>query len=282
MAYESGDPFAEPLYAHGSGSFGRAGFDIQTTRIPTASGALSALAGGTIDITIADIIAGTAAALKGVPLVLIAAGAVYRSTAENNNVLFGVLKGSSIRQPRDLVGKTIGVATLISIGALSLRDWLPQHGVDFSSVKLVEVTQPAVVAMMQRGVIDAAFIGEPILSAYKNDLRDIGHPMDAIAKEFLYSAWYAMKDWVEADRPRARRAVAAIYDTARWANTHQAESLAIFVREFNFEPERYRSMIRSEWATNLTPQLIQPLLNICTRAKIFDRQVDANSIIATI
>ena len=211
---------------------------------------------------------------------LIAGGSIYKATVETTNVLFGVLR---LADPatEDLVARRSAPATLISIGAFPAGlASATRHR--FLERELVKVPNTAVVQMMQRGVIDAAFVGEPTLSAFRNDLRDIGHSMDAISKEFLYSAWYAMRDWVEADRPRARRAVAAIYETARWANTHQAESLALFVREFNLEPDRFRSMIRSEWSTTLTPQLIQPILNICTRAGIFDRPVDAKSIIATI
>jgi hypothetical protein len=71
-------------------------------------------------------------------------------------------------------------------------------------------------------------LGEPAYTLIRNDLREIGRPLDAIAKEVLISGWFASRSWIEADRERARRVVAAIYESNRWANAHRPETLAIF------------------------------------------------------
>jgi ABC-type nitrate/sulfonate/bicarbonate transport system substrate-binding protein len=131
-----------------------------------------------------------------------------------------------------------------------------------------------------RGIVDAALIGEPFITPNRDTVRDVGRPYDAIAKEFCLSVWYASRTWIEQDRERARRVVRAIYDTARWANSHHAETFAILVRDAHFDPDKLHGMIRTTFATSLTPPAVQPVLNIATQYKIFDHPIDAESLIA--
>ena len=74
--------------------------------------------------------------------------------------------------------------------------------------------------------------------------------------------------------------LAAIYDTARWSNSHHAEAFAVLVRDAHFDGEKLRGMTLTTFATSLTPALVQPVLNIATQYKIFDRALDANTLIA--
>jgi len=147
------------------------------------------------------------------------------------------------------------------------------------SVKIIEIPQPAVFVALQRGVIDAALIGEPYLAPVRNELRTVGQPHDMIAKEFMLSVWQGNRAWVEADLQRAKRMVAAIYETARWSNSHQPETLNMLIRDAKLDPDRVKGMIRTPWATSLSPALIQPVLNFAAKYKVIDKQFDASALI---
>jgi NitT/TauT family transport system substrate-binding protein len=277
IAGSAADAFSEPFFAEGAGAFRRAGFDIEVTALSNASATVAAIGGGALDLGLGDLVSGVKALEAGVPILLIAGSGMYVSS--DNSVILAVLKDSALRAPRDLVGKVVAVPTLVGQSTLSLYAWLSQNGVDRSTVKFVEVPQSAVIAALQRGTVDAAVIGEPLMTPNRNEIRDIGHPLDAIAKTFLLSAWFAARSWVESDRDRARRVVAAIYETARWCNTHRDETFNILVREAHYDPEKLRGMIRVPYATALNPALVQPVLNIATQNKIFDHPIDANALI---
>lgn len=277
IAGSAADAFSEPFFAEQAGAFRRAGFDLDVTALNNASATVAAIGGGALDLGLGDLVSGVKALEAGVPILLIAGSGMYVSS--DNSVILAVLKDSAFRAPRDLVGRVVAVPTLVGQSTLSLYAWLAQNGVDRSLVKFVEIPQSAVIAALQRGTVDAAVIGEPLITPNRNDVRDIGHPLDAIAKTFLLSAWFAARSWVEADRDRARRVVAAIYETARWCNTHRDETFAILVREAHYDPEKLRGMIRVPYATALSPASVQPLLNIATQNKIFDHPIDANAII---
>jgi NitT/TauT family transport system substrate-binding protein len=277
MAGSAADAFSEPFFAEQAGAFRRAGFDLEVTVLNNASATVAAIGGGALDLGLGDLVSGVKALEAGVPILMIAGSGMYVSS--DNSVILAVVKDSALRAPRDLVGKVCAVPTLVGQSTLSLYAWLSQNGVDRATVKFVEVPQSAVIAALQRGTVDAAVIGEPLITPNRNDVRDIGHPLDAIAKTFLLSAWFAARSWVEADRERARRVVAAIYETARWCNTHRDETFAVLVREAHYDADKLRGMIRIPYATDLSPALVQPVLNIATQNRIFDHSIDANAII---
>ena len=277
MAAVFSDAFGEPLFAKDAGAFSRRGYDVEVTSMNNVGAVIAAMSGGSLELGVADCILGVKAIVTGLPIVLLAGSGMYISS-EGGSIL-AVAKDSPIREPRDLTGKAIAVPTLGALTATSLLAWLPQNGVDASSVKLVELQQAALVPALERGTIDCGLLSEPFVTPNRNRVRDIGHPYDAIAKEFPFSVWYGSKSWVEADPARARAVVAAIYETARWANTHRPETFGILVRDAHFDPDATKGMTRTTFATSLTPALIQPILDFATQYKMFDRHVDANTVI---
>jgi hypothetical protein len=84
---------------------------------------------------------------------------------------------------------------------------------------------------------------------------------------------------MEADRERARKLVGAMYETNRWANAHRSETFSVLVRDGKLDGDKLKGMIRSVFATSLTPELVQPVFNVATASKIFDGPVDADKII---
>jgi NitT/TauT family transport system substrate-binding protein len=274
------DLFGQPWYAKESGIFAKAGFDVEVSPLVNAGAIVAAIGSGSLEMGVGDLVSGINAINAGVPILLIAGSAMNLSSEPNS--FLAVLKDSPIRSGKDMVGKTIAVPTLVGLATSSLRVWLPQNGAPLESVKIIEFPQSGQVAAMQKGSIDVGFLSEPFITLAKSDIRDVGHPLDAIAKEFLVSVWYANKAWIEADRERARKVVNAIYETARWANTHRAETFGYLVRDAKLDGDKLKGMSRVTFATSLTPALVQPVLNTASGAKIFDHQIDANSLITRI
>jgi NitT/TauT family transport system substrate-binding protein len=275
------DPFGQPWFAKESGIFARAGFDLDVTPLANAGAVAAAIGGGSLELGVGDLVSGINAINAGVGILLVAGSAMWIS-GPNPNVFIAVLKDSPIKSVKDLGGKTIAVPTLVGLTTASVRAWLQQNGVSLDGVKLVEFPAPGLVAALQKGTLDAGLTSEPFITPAKDVIRDVGHPYDAISKEFCLSVWYANKAWVEADRPRARKAVDAIYETARWANSHHAETFAILVRDGKLDGDKLKGMARTTFATSLTPAMVQPVLTAGAQLKIFDRQLDAGSVITKI
>lgn len=284
MAGVFSDLFAEPFYAPAAGAFTRAGFSTEATALNNAGAVAAALSGGALELGVGDLISGVNAILKGVPILLIAGGGLYLESQQETGIL-AVPKDSPIRTSRDLVGKSIGVPTLVGLTTACLRAWLPANGVPVEGVKLVEIPQGAVVPALERGSLDAALLSEPFVTPNRDVVRSVGYPNNIIAdrtpnKAFPVSVWYASKPWVEEDRGRARRALGAIYETARWANAHHDETFAILVRDGHLDAAKLQGLPRVPYATALTPEMVQPIFDVALAGKIFTQPLDAGTLIA--
>ena len=120
---------------------------------------------------------------------------------------------------------------------------------------------------LTRGTIAAATLSEPIMSgALTADAKILGKPYDAIAKQFLISDWFTTRDWLAKNGDAAKRFVGAIYDAARWANTHHDESAAILSKYTKIDVERIKQMNRCVYATDLQAGMVQPVLDTAFKA----------------
>jgi NitT/TauT family transport system substrate-binding protein len=281
------DLFAEPFYINDAGAFAKAGFDVQTTSLNNAGAVVAAIGGGSLEMGTGDLVSGVNAINAGVPLVLIAGGGMFREKTDEGSTVLAVAADSPIKGPKDMAGKTIGVPTLVGMTTACVKAWLPANGVDISTVKFVELPASSAMPAILRGTVDVTLISEPFVTFGKGLIRIVGSPYDiagdrAPAKEFCVSVWYASKAWIEEDPARAKRAVAAIYDTARWANTHRDETFAILVRDGHLDGDKAKGMMRSTYATSLTPALVQPVLDIAMQNKMFSKPVDAATLITKV
>ena len=280
------DLFAQPFYAKDAGAFAKAGFNVDAISMANAGAVAAAIGGGSLQMGTGDLVSGINAINAGVPIVLIAGGGLYNERTDSGSTILAVAADSPIKTPRDLIGKSIGVPTLVGLTTACLRAWLPAHGVPESSVKLIEIPQSAALPALQRGTMDAGLLSEPFVTFGKGLVRSAGAPFDIAAdlsptKQFCVSVWYASKPWFEADPARAKAAVAAIYDTARWANAHRDDTFGILVRDGKLDADKAKGMQRTTYATSLTPALIQPVITIAMQNKMFSKPVDAATVITS-
>jgi NitT/TauT family transport system substrate-binding protein len=273
-----GDSFSQPFYGVDTGMFANAGLDVDLIVENNAGAAVAAVAGGSADVGLGDFVGLANAVGHGIPMVLLAGAARYLPTAAPT--LMCVAKNSPIQRPKDLEGTTVAVVTLVGFGTVATKAWLAQNGVDLAKVKLIELTFASMAPALTRGTIAAAVIGEPLLSQARDEVRSIGRPYDAISKDFLLNAWFTTREWLGKNTDTARRLVRVVYDTARWANTHQEQSLPILAKYLKLDPERLRGMVRSQFATSLDAAAIQPVIEAGLKYQVIQQPLDVNSIIA--
>lgn len=271
------DLYLEPYIALDDGYFARAG--LSATITPFANGAANAQAviTGAVDTGPADMIQIANAHNRGIPLAFYAGSGIYSSKAPT--ILLCVAKNSPLKQPKELEGGTIALVALKSLTEAAMREWLRINGVDSARVRLYELPYVEMSEALVRGRVDAAFIGEPFLTAAKADVRVIGRPNDAIAPTFYLSAWFARSDWMATAGETVKRLRGAFYETARWANGHHAETAQTLSKYAKVEPDLTRAMNRIDYATSLDPRLMQPVLDIAARYQLIEKPVTAQEII---
>jgi NitT/TauT family transport system substrate-binding protein len=190
-----------------------------------------------------------------------------------------VAKDAPIRTPKEFANQTIAVSALKDITDLGLVVYLEKNGVDSASVKTIEMPFAEMGAALARGAVAGAVISEPSLTAAvaSDKARIFAKVFDSIAPHFLISGWFTTKDWYARNTPLAKRFVAAMYQTAAWANANHEQSGQILAKYSKIDAETARQMTRATYAVTLNPQLIDPMLQLAMKAKITDGLVTASS-----
>jgi NitT/TauT family transport system substrate-binding protein len=276
------DSITPALYADQAGLFKRAGISVQIS--PERSGAAIAagIAGGAFDIAKSSIVGLIVAHSKGIPFVLVAPGGVATSSSPIVGML--VKPDSPIKVPADLSGKTVAVSALGDIYALATMAWVEKGGGNAASVKQLEFPVGAVPAAVAAGRVDAGAVIEPVLQSAvdSGNVRVIGHPFDAIAPRFLYSAWFATADWTTQHAAQATAFHRALRDAAIYANAHKAQTVEMLAKYTSIDASVIAHMTRAEYGTVLDPALLQPLVDACAKYKLIPVAYDARDLIAPI
>jgi NitT/TauT family transport system substrate-binding protein len=276
------DPFGTSYYGVDRGFFRDAGIDAQLTTLPNGATITQAVLAGDLDVGIANIVQVANAVARGLPVAMIAPAALY--SAKHSYSQLCVAKNATVRTARDLDGTTIAVSTLNDFNQLGVSAWLEHYGVPASHVKFVEIKFPEMGAALERGTVAAATIAEPALSAaiQSGQARAFASVYSVIAPEFAAIVWFASKSWLQKNPELAKKLVAAIYTTARWANTHQAESAPILAKAAKLDPAIVAGMTRAYYATSYDPKEVQPLLDFAFKYGLTPRAMTTAEFVAPI
>ncbi len=279
VGVSAADTFAEAYFASDQGFFNRAGVSADVQTFTSGSAAANAVVGGSLDIGVTTPLLLANAHLRGVPLTIVAAGALQTRAFPNSVIC--VPKSSPIASAKDLVGKTVGVNVLKTVLELSVDAWLARNGVDASSVRKVEVTFAEMGAAIDRGTVGAAQISEPFLSEAlkQNNVRVLADPMPDIAPRFLLAAWFTNQSFAQRNPEAVTRFAAAIYEAAKWANAHRPESAAILVRTAKLDPAVTGSMVRCEYADEMRLTDMQVLLDAAVKYNFLPKPVSASELV---
>jgi NitT/TauT family transport system substrate-binding protein len=276
------EPYMLPYYAVDIGTFTHAGLNVELTTQPTVASVVEAVASNNADVGQGDVIQLANAITRGnLPLAIFAGGGIY-SPAYARSLGLAVAQQSPYRTARDLEGQTIGVITLNSLMAIGVQTWLRQNGADVSKVKLIELLFPQMGPAIAKGLVAAAFMGEPFLSFSGTDLRVLAQPYDAIAKAFYFGCWFANKDWLAKNPALARRYAASVYDAARWCNAHPKETTAMLASHAKLDMSWLQKTGRITYATSLDPAMMNPVLDQAYYYKVLQKRVTASDLIASV
>lgn len=275
------DLYIEPFLALDGGYLSRAGLgNAEVSALANGGAIASAIAGGALEAGLADMIQIANAANRGLPFAFFAGSGLYASDAPI--LALCVAKSGAVKTAKDLEGGTVALVALKSITEAAVREWLRVNGADLTKIKFFEIPYAEMAPAVGRGTVAAAFIGEPFLSAAKDDVRILGRCYDAVAPSFYISAWFASRDWIAKNGETVRRLTTALYDTARWANGHHDETAPILAKYAKLDLARIRAMNRTRYATSLDPKLMQPVLDIALRYQLIEKPVAAADLIARI
>jgi ABC-type nitrate/sulfonate/bicarbonate transport system substrate-binding protein len=273
------EPYMEPYYADNLGFFKKAGLNPAVQVFPNAAITLEAVVGNALSVGTANLIQLATAFNRGVDVTIIAGGGLF--TSDQTTIPLCVAKSSAVQNAKDLEGQTVSVTNLKGTEGIAVSEWLKAGGADPQRVKIFEIPFAEVAPALTRGTIAAGLLGEPFTSQHAGEVRAIGYPYAAIAPAFYTGVWVARRSYLVANTAVARTLVSAMYTTARWANTHHAESAALFAKMSKQDLSSLASRTRIPFATSLEGRYAQPLLDLAVKYKLLDKPVNARDLFWT-
>jgi NitT/TauT family transport system substrate-binding protein len=272
------DAGAEVYYAQKMGFFKANGLDVQITGLTNGAAVTSAVIGGAADIGQSNAVSIAQAHERGIPVVIIAGANRYTIAADESGL--AVPPDSPIHTAKDLTGKTIAISGVRGITEIGTRNWLDKNGGDSNSVKLLDMPFPVMADALVQHRVDAALITQPFLEAAldQKKVRVVADVYAAIAPDFLLGGWIAMTPWVRAHPALAAAFAKTMYQTAKWANTHQAESAVILEDAAGVHIDR--SDHRVPYAEKMVPTDLQKLIDVCAKYGLLKASFPATELIA--
>jgi NitT/TauT family transport system substrate-binding protein len=271
------------LYAMKAGIFRKYGLDIDFQKMNSGTAILAAVSAGSVQIGSGSVTAMITAAAHGIPLQIVCGGPFYEA---GNRVPYQMLlvgKTSQIKTAADLQGKTLGLSSARGdLAAMSTQAWIEKHGVDWATVRILEIPQSAMVAAVEQGRIDGMSMQSPgsTIALASGKVRMLADPFESLAKRFSIAGWFAATNWVRANPDIVSRFARAMAEASAYANAHPKDVLPLLAEFSGVEPGVLENAARAPFIVALRASDFQPLVDVMVDYKIIEKRIDANDLIA--
>ena len=275
------DQVSPMIYARDAGLYKKYGLDVEITLMPTGSALLTALSGGSLDLTMSSTLAAVIAISRGLPLTMVGNLSLYDSRKPDLAML--VLKDAPIHSAKDLEGATISGVALQDINTLATNAWLDKLGVDRSTMKYIELPASATLSAMEQGRIVASTLYEPFYSEYMatGKTRVLGYPLDAIAKRFSDGVISGTKAWVDAHRDVVQRFLRALAEADAYMSGHESESAGVMARFLGHDIASVSNIHHAVRTVVITPGDVQPVIDVALKYKVIPSSIPAGDMLCS-
>jgi NitT/TauT family transport system substrate-binding protein len=235
-------PFSESLaavIADKQGFFKEEGIEVEVTKFDSGAIAVPVLQSGRMDIVFSNTVATLQAFEHGLDAVVIAPGAVVRSSAPDTTIAVIALNNGPINSLKDLEGKRIAVNVINSSAWLHVVADLDKHGVDRTKVRFAEVPFPQMNDPLLNGQLDAISQVQPFSTALLaiGKAKILSWPYVETAPNTDITQYIALTSWVEKNHALAVKFARALAKSAKFAETNEAATRDINQEFTHINPE---------------------------------------------
>lgn len=261
-----------PIYiANKQGLFAKRGLSVKMVPAPDGPAATSGLISGQMQFAFASYVPFILAVSKGAPLVL--ASPSEMTTGVPSGIV--VLDKSKYKTTAELSGAKIAVSALVNIGTVAIRQHVGAAGVDVKSIRFVALPFPNMLAALEHGQVDAAWLVEPFLTqALSMGARVLFNPFALPMPDVPMAGYMTMKKYA-ADNPTiVARFNEALQEGAKIAKDNPQvyrETLPTFTKI----PAAVAAKMQLNTFSPKAPQeAMQTLSDLMAKDKLLDSQFD--------
>jgi ABC-type nitrate/sulfonate/bicarbonate transport system substrate-binding protein len=215
---------------------------------------------------------------KQIPISLLAPGSLYQSQIPVAQLL--VAGSSTIKTPADLIGMTIGVASLNDLAVLAIQAWLERGSVDPGKVNFVEIPPAAAMNALNANRVAAVILYDPYLgAALAQGAKVIAKPYDYIAPTFLISAWFVSNQWAAEHRDAALAFARVLEQVSPYVNTHYDDLLPMISKITSVSVENLVKLPKAFVPASMRSVVLQPVIDAAVHFKAIPAPFKAQDII---
>ncbi|WP_183091247.1 ABC transporter substrate-binding protein [Streptomyces radicis] len=285
VATVASDSGSQAFYADSLGFFEDQGLEVTVKVVANVPDLAAAVESGDAQFALTSPTSVASASTAGINFRIVAGGAIY--TVDNPGVWIMVPAGQDgITSVDDLEGKSIAVNALNTMPHLSTLATLDDAGVDVDSINSVTLDFTQVGQAFESNQVDAATVTAPF--NYQIESDGIGttmlSPYDAVnnGEDFYNTIWFGEQGFIDSNPEVVDTFRAAIAETNAWANdpANEDERKAILQEVTSLTDATMEDMQLLLFDDEVSPEMIQPLMDLMERFEVLPQPVDAASIIA--
>jgi NitT/TauT family transport system substrate-binding protein len=212
----------------------------------------AAVVSGGIDIGFSSVEPLMIAKSKKLPVKILTQGVQAAPSTKDAWDSLLVAGDGSIKSPKDLEGKTIGVNALKNMNELCVRAVLSQKGVDLSKVKFTEVPFPEMAAALKGGRVDAISAVEPFVSAARADgAKDLLSYFAGLQTKMTIATYFSSDKFLSSNDATVQRFARAMNRSLQYAQSHPDEVRRIVPTYTKIPATVAQKMKLPYWSTDL-------------------------------
>jgi NitT/TauT family transport system substrate-binding protein len=274
------DDMTPVFWAVKAGLFKREGLDVQIVGSNSGTAMAAAVASGTYEIGKSSLLASVNAHLHGLPLEVIASGAVYDS--KNPFAALCVAPDAALATGKDFEGKTVGSPSLNDLNQLVISAWVDAHGGDPKMMKFVELPNSTAPAAIAQHRVDGAVLLQPALAeaVTTKQVKSIANAYDAIANSFVFASYFTSSDYAKAHPEIIAKFAKVLYESAAYTNKHHADTAAMMADVSKIPVATVEHMPRVDGATSMNPAQYQSVIDAAAKFKMIPHGFPAREMLA--
>lgn len=261
--------FAPVYYADERGFFSREGLDVTLEPVQGGAVAVQLLTSDELQFSVANYLGFTQAVSNGAPLRLVAAGTAF---ADGEAFIF-TGPDSPIRSMADLDGRTLATNTLNSPGDILPQAIADDLGLDIE-MEFVEVPQPEIVAAVESGSVDAAFMAEPnVARSRAAGLRSIQDISTGTTANLPVAGYMTSAPFAEQNPNTVAAFRRAIEAASAELGEDEAAARAFIPTYSQLPPPVASEIVLPIYATSLDPAELQRVADLMSELELVEQPV---------
>jgi NitT/TauT family transport system substrate-binding protein len=262
------------------GYFKEQGIELEPQFAAGGAAITPAVLSGDFDIGFSNTVSLLIASSKGLPVQIVSQGVLGGPDESKPWADVLIPKGSDIKSPKDLEGKTIAANTLNNICEVTINATLEEKGVDVSKLKYTEIPFPDMIGALEKGRVDAACVVEPFVSQGKAaGMKGIDPFYAGTAPNLTVATYFASKELIGSDPELIDRFKTAMEKSLQYAQENPDAVRAVLPEYTQIPKEAAEKINLPSWDADLHEDTIQRLSELSEKYGLIEEQPNLDELI---